>query len=247
MSGMTFFAGPNGIRIHQIAMRALPGLIAHAYVVIDGDYAALIDTGSDSETSVADLDAGVAALRTERNETLEWGDLKRIIITHAHIDHYGGLDFVRARSAAPIAVHALDLPVLRDHRAAVAARTEALAAFLRAAGVDSSVRERLGSLYQSNGTELVGWDVAQVLADGDTIDGRFAVIHTPGHCAGQVCLRLGDVLFSADHIMAQTNPRLTPAYLEPHNGLAAYLDALDRVAAQPGLRLALAGHEAPIE
>jgi glyoxylase-like metal-dependent hydrolase (beta-lactamase superfamily II) len=93
---------------------------------------------------------------------------------------------------------------------------------------------------------LPGGEVATILADGDRLDERFTVIHTPGHCAGQVCLRLDDMLFCADHLLATTNPRLTPAHLEPHNGLDLYLASLDRVAAEPGIRLGLAGHEAPI-
>jgi glyoxylase-like metal-dependent hydrolase (beta-lactamase superfamily II) len=236
----------NGTRIYQLALRAFPSLIAHAYVIIQGDYAALIDTGSGSEESNADLEAGLAALRAQWDEHLDWDGLNRIIITHAHPDHYGGLNYVRPRSAAPIAIHALDLPVLRDRSAVTAKQAAASAAFLRAAGFEASTIEALVQMYGASGRDLVGWEVATVLADGDLVDGRFAVVHTPGHCAGQVCLCLGDVLFCADHILAETNPRLIPASLEPHNGLAAYLRALDRVAALPGIRLALAGHEASI-
>jgi glyoxylase-like metal-dependent hydrolase (beta-lactamase superfamily II) len=246
-SAVTRFDGPGSTRIYQLALRAFPSLIAHAYVIIQGDYAALIDTGSGSEESNADLEAGLAALRAEWNEYLDWDGLNRIIITHGHIDHYGGLDYIRPRSRAPIAVHASDLPVLRNPRATMARLAAATAVFLRSAGVEASAIEALGRMFGASGSGLDGWEVPTVLADGDLVDGRFAVIHTPGHCAGQVCLRLGDVLFCADHILAETNPRLTPASLEPHNGLAAYLQALDRVAALPDIRLALAGHEAPIE
>lgn len=242
---VTPFAGSDGVRIYQIALRALPRLIAYAYVVIDGDYAALIDTGSGSETSNADLQTGFAALQSDRNERLGWNDLSRIIITHGHIDHYGGLEFVRAHSGAPIAVHALDLAVIRDPQAATAALVEAAEAFLHTAGFAEPTIKQLDRMY--SGRHSSGWEVDTILADGDLIDERFEVIHTPGHCAGQVCLKISDVLFSADHIMAQTNPRLVPAHLEAHNGLAVYLEALDRVAELPGIRLALAGHEAPIE
>jgi glyoxylase-like metal-dependent hydrolase (beta-lactamase superfamily II) len=240
------FAGPGDGRIYRIPVRAFPGFVAYAYVVVDGDYVALIDAGSGHPDSNADLEAGMAAIRAAHGDPIGWAALSRIVITHGHIDHCGGLGYVRARSAAPIAAHSLDLEAIRDLGAYLDARAETTAAFLRWAGVDEAGVAQMRNLYGPAVQGPPGRSVHTMLADGDLLDERFRVIHTPGHCAGMVCLRLGDVLFCADHILAATNPRLTPAHLEPHNGLAPYLAALDRVAAEPGLRLGLAGHEAPI-
>lgn len=241
------FTAAGGARIYAIPVRAFPHLIANTYVVVDGAYAALIDTGSGAADSNADLLAGMAALRDEWGEGLEWGDLSRIVITHGHIDHCGGLAFVRGLSDAPAAAHAFDRAAAENHTAYLAAQLPAIAAFLRWAGADEAAAEGLARQFTAAWPQSSGASLADLLADGDLLDGRLTVIHAPGHCAGQVCLRLGGTLFCADHILATTSPRLTPAHLEPHNGLAAYLAALDRLAALPGITLGLAGHEAPIE
>ncbi len=240
------FSGPGATRIYHIPVRAFPHLVANVSIVIDGDYVALIDTGSGHPDSNVDLEAGMGAIRTTYGEPIDWQALSRVIITHGHIDHCGGLGSVRTRSAAPVAAHAFDLAAIRDHRAYLARQTETTATFLRWAGVEEAYVAQMSNLYGPAVQGPPGGEVATVLTDGDLLDERFRVIHTPGHCAGMICLRLGDVLFCADHILATTNPRLTPAHLEPHNGLAAYFAALDRVAIEPGIRLGLAGHEAPI-
>jgi len=237
----------GGVRIYRIPARVFPVLIANVYVVIAGDYAALIDTGSGLDESAAHLRAGMAALREEWGERLDWADLKRVVVTHAHIDHYGGLGAVCERTAAPIAVHELDRRVLTSHEERVVLTSRALSAFLWRAGVSETSHASLMGLYGWSKGLFRSVEVERILHDGDLLDGLFLVHHAPGHCPGQVCLQLGDVLLTADHVLPRTSPHMAPESITPSTGLDHYLLALRKVAAIPDIRLALGGHEEAIE
>jgi glyoxylase-like metal-dependent hydrolase (beta-lactamase superfamily II) len=236
----------GGARIFAIPVQVFSRLVANIYVVVGGEYAALIDTGSGIGESDDQLRAGLATLREEWGEPLDWADLKRVVITHAHIDHYGGLGAVRDLTTAPIAVHELDRRVLINHEERLALSHRAVSAFLWRAGVSEASHASLMGLYGWSKGLFRSVEVETVLHDGDLLDGVFLVHHTPGHCPGQICLQLGDVLFTADHVLPITSPHMAPESITPSTGLDHYLQALRKVVGVPGIRMALGGHEPPI-
>jgi glyoxylase-like metal-dependent hydrolase (beta-lactamase superfamily II) len=87
----------------------------------------------------------------------------------------------------------------------------------------------------------------QFLLEEDTPTvGGIQVFHAPGHCPGQVCLLVDDVLLTADHVLSRTTPHQAPESITNNMGLGHYLDSLDKIAKVPNVRLALGGHEAPM-
>lgn len=243
---VTRYETDGGVRIYRIAAQVFPMLVANIYVVIAGDYAALIDTGSGLDRSDDHLRAGMEQIRDEWGEHVGWHDLKRIVITHAHIDHYGGLRAVRARTAAPVAVHELDRRVLTYHEERLALTSRALSAFLWRAGVTESNHTSLMGMYGWSKGLFHSIEIERVLRDGDLLDDLMLVRHVPGHCPGQICLQIGDVLLSADHVLPHTSPHMAPESITPSTGLGHYFESLRKIAGVPGLRLALGGHEGPI-
>ena len=235
----------DGTLIYSVPVRVFGTFQANIYLLRRGDYTALIDTGSGTEQSNADLLAGFAAL-TEFGETLIWADLSRVVITHGHIDHHGGLDFVRTLTPAPVAVHELDYPVLSAYRERTVLTSRALRAFLHEAGVDAPGVAAFMNMYGAGKTRFMGGPVETELRHGDVIDGVMRVIHTPGHCPGQICLRVGEVLLSADQVLSRTTPHLSAESITPGNGLSHYLHSLDLLDAEEGVTLTLAGHEDPV-
>jgi glyoxylase-like metal-dependent hydrolase (beta-lactamase superfamily II) len=221
-------------------------LVANVYVLVAGDYVALVDTGSGLDRSDDHLRAGFDQIHDEWGERISWRDLRRIVITHAHIDHYGGLGAVRSRTAAPIAVHELDRRVLTHHEERLVLSDRAVSAFLWRAGVSESNHTSLMGMYGWSKGLFRSTEVATVLRDGDLLDDLMLVRHVPGHCPGQVCLQIDDVLLSADHVLPHTSPHMAPESITPSTGLDHYFASLKVISAVPGIRLALGGHEAPI-
>lgn len=75
-----------------------------------------------------------------------------------------------------------------------------------------------------------------VLTDGASVplgDTRIEVIHTPGHADDHLCFRVGDVLFSGDHIIGGSSVMVET--------MGSYLDSLKKLKGT-GLRTIHPGH-----
>jgi glyoxylase-like metal-dependent hydrolase (beta-lactamase superfamily II) len=237
----------GGVRIYRIPVQVFPLLTAQVHVVVAGDYVALIDTGSGLGQSDPQLRAGFAALQSDWGERFTWSNLSRIVITHAHIDHYGGLRGVRELTKAPIAVHALDRRVLTNHTERLTVATYALTDYLRRAGVPAEQHAQLIQMYGWSKEVFSSVDVATVIEEGDRLDDLFQIYHVPGHCPGQVCLMIEDILLTADHVLPRTALFLAPESITHSTGVEHYLRSLKAISRVEGVRLALGGHEEPID
>jgi glyoxylase-like metal-dependent hydrolase (beta-lactamase superfamily II) len=190
------------------------------------------------------LEQGLQAVSEMAGQKVSLQDLDYVLITHGHIDHFGGLTYVRAATNARVGVHELDLRNLTNYEERLLIVSSRLDAFLIEAGVSVERRKKLiemyrftKSLYRSTRVdftyEAVGMQV-----------GPFKLLHTPGHCAGHVVIRLHDVLFSGDHVLEQTSPHQAPERLTLSTGLDHYLKSLAALETWAnGVRLALGGHE----
>ena len=97
------------------------------------------------------------------------GELRRIIVTHAHPDHVGAVRELTADNDAEVLMHPADLAALR--------------VTLREAWTERDRGKLLAFLSRTP-------HVAEPAEDGDELPalGGLRVIHTPGHTPGSICL-----------------------------------------------------------
>lgn len=240
------FETNTNVRIYRIPVEAFPQFIAYCYLLLDAGQPTLVDTGSGYGNSNDQLLSGLEAVRTDFGEKLEIADIHRILITHGHIDHFGGLSFVLEQTSAQVGIHELDRRVLTNYEERVIIATKDLRVYLERAGVRPDIRASLMEMYGFAKKHVRSTNV-DISLDEDTILDGMRFIHVPGHCPGQVCILIGDVLLSADHILSRTTPHQAPESITHYTGLGHYLEALAKVQRIEGIRLALGGHEDPID
>ncbi|MBK5251625.1 MAG: MBL fold metallo-hydrolase [Peptostreptococcaceae bacterium] len=143
--------------------------------IVTGIYAAncyIVHGGQLNEAIVVDPGGNVEDIaRYLRKRKL---NLKKIVLTHGHLDHIGGAEELRRITEAKIVIHKKDAYMLHD------------------------AEKNMSATAGGNAISFIEDDL---LRDGDIIavDGINAlVIHTPGHSAGGICLKIEDTLFSGD-------------------------------------------------
>jgi glyoxylase-like metal-dependent hydrolase (beta-lactamase superfamily II) len=246
-SGIEAYRTSHGARIYRIPLDLFPGLKGFAHLVCAGDFTALVDVGSGFGDSNDQLEAGLHAIQDQFGESTSWEDLKAILISHGHIDHFGGLLFVKDRCQAPVGIHGLDRRVLIGYEERLMIVAHRLSEFLVEAGVPSSERDTLMDLYLLNKYLFQSVAVDFVFDEIDMKIGPLEIIHVPGHCPGQVVFLIDDVLLSSDHVLQGTTPHQAPERLTLNMGLGHYLESLEKIRPlSQSLQVVLGGHEGPI-
>ena len=120
------------------------------------------------------VDPGLQLDRVERQLREERLTLERILVTHGHIDHVGGVPALHQETGAPIAMHPDDLAILDWNQLGQLPFTpRGFAPF----SID---------LALSHGLKLAFQDLS------------VRVLHTPGHTEGSVCFLFGLDCFAGD-------------------------------------------------
>lgn len=188
--------------------------MANVYLIANETGLFLVDTGSPGQER-AILSKMYSLGRT---------DLKMIIITHAHYDHFGSAAALRRLTGAPVAIHAND--------SAAATLGETRLGSVRGWG-------RLVRLFLPL-VEFV-WRVEPVMAnlvlkEGDDLNeyGISArVLHTPGHTPGSCTLLIdGCHAFAGDLVSTTGSPHIQRFFADDWGQLGQSILRLKQVAPQ---------------
>lgn len=237
------FQTSQNAHIFQLPLEAFPGFWTYAYFVIVDDYRVLIDVGSGYGVCNQQLLDRLAQVDASRPEIIDLEHLTHIFITHGHIDHFGGLSFVRNRSPSLVGVHELDLRNLTNTEERLMIVSKRLNLFLAEAGIQEQRREHLIQLYRLSKLNYVPVAVDFTYEGIGMQLGPFEFLHTPGHCAGQVVIRLHEFLFSGDHILSTISPHQAPERLVLNTGLGHYFQSLAALEEwSNGINVSLGGH-----
>lgn len=178
-------------------------------------------------------------------------DVRGVLVTHAHPDHYGLAPRLREISGAWIALHPADRHMLAADPAEAEQRFERIMRYLERMGMAA---EDLESWTESR--EIAFGMMMAGLPDRELVHGEvvpdlpgfeLTALHTPGHTDGHVCFldRDREIVFSGDHVLAKITPNVSTMSSMLANPLGAYLDSL-RATDGLGIDTAFPAHVEPI-
>ncbi|NDJ36633.1 MAG: MBL fold metallo-hydrolase [Chloroflexi bacterium] len=237
----------SGVSIFRIPLEVFSGYIAYAHLVVHGEHFTLVDTGSGFANSPDDMRHAFEEIRRTHGLAATIEGLHRIIVTHGHIDHFGGVPHLQSEAPdALITCHPLARPVLINHDERVLYTKGAMQDFMLRAGVPAEKRDTLMQMFMMGKQTYPPMRVDEVVEDGDRIDDTLEVIHVPGHAPGLIMLLIDDVLLTSDHILPETSVALFPESIMPYTGVGHFIESLEKAQQVAGVRMALGGHEWPM-
>jgi glyoxylase-like metal-dependent hydrolase (beta-lactamase superfamily II) len=223
----------------------------NVYAIEEKDGGLLLwDSGLGSPDGMAALEEGFRGLGRRFDE------VRRIVISHAHVDHYGAARFVEERAGReiPAYAHPADASKMVEGGPRSRERFVHYGPYLVKLGVPMDVLLAIGAMREKSQGLARRVRALRPIGDGERVETKhlsLRVLHMPGHTPGLLCLHeeARRLFLSADHLLEKVSPN--PIIELGPNGeegffrpLLAYVDSVRRMRALD-LDLVLPGHGPP--
>ena len=185
-----------------------------------------------------------------------FADVRRIVLSHGHIDHYGAATWMmeQAGHEIPVFAHAADIPKVAESGRRWREMLPHYAAYLAKLGVPAETLAAIAAEVGGGFSLARRIAVVTPLEAGEVVHAKYLaleVMHMPGHTPGLVCLhdRRHRLFFAGDHLLEKVSPNpiieLGPDGEEGvHHPLVAYLRSVRRLR-ELDVETILPGHGPP--
>ena len=198
------------------------------YVLELDDGIAIIDAGWNDEKSYETLVSGLSV------GGFQVSDIKDVLITHVHPDHFGLARRIRQETGARISLHSEEAKTLITHADDVKNWTAESYTAMLADGVPPEEAKQFSpgsrefrSLVGDSSPDVLLEDRDKVNLSGWNLEG----IWTPGHTPGHMCFIEPDrkIMFTGDHVLPRITPNISVHPNNPPDSLQKYCDSLAKV------------------
>ena len=200
----------------------------NVYVIEGGDGHIVVDSGWDSQESLWALQEGI------KTSNLKLRDIRKVVITHIHPDHYGLSSKIKQICGAQVAIHRIDAGFISLRYKDFADLLQKTEELLRQNGVPQDELPQLkeASLWMNKYVTPDSPDV--MLEDGDVISNdsfELEVLWTPGHSPGHICLyeKERKFIITGDHVLYETTPHVGFNPVSGDNPLGDYVSSVKKL------------------
>ncbi len=197
-------------------------------IELTGGGVAMVDAGWNTDDAWAALSEGLASAGGSV------ADVRAVMVTHIHPDHYGLAGRVREESGAWIGLHPADAIMLESRYGDTDELLANMLHFLTDSGVpeDKLPDLTMASMAVKSMVTMAAPDV--LFEDGGVVDlpgWPLRTIWTPGHSPGHICFYSQEqrLLISGDHVLPRITPNISVHAQQAPNPLGDFLESLAKV------------------
>jgi glyoxylase-like metal-dependent hydrolase (beta-lactamase superfamily II) len=218
----------------------------NSYLIRGHDGFTLIDPGLHTEASEQHWE------QVLRELSISYHDIRQVVLTHHHPDHYGLAGWFQERSEVPVYMSSTGYEQVQLLWGEGQPMSSTLLSLFQSHGLSDTYIEPLRQHMVEFVAMVSPQPEVSLIAIGNRMllgDHEYETLHTPGHAAGHVCFYRAETkeMFCGDHVIPQISPNVSylPGGID-ENPLGSFLGSLKEIGSYDVAK-AYPGHREPFE